>query len=334
MGDNSGRIMVTGGAGYVGALLTPRLLDAGWRVRVLDLLIYGREPLAAVADHPNLEIIEGDIREIDRVRRAVADCDVVIHLACISNDPSFELDPQLGKSINFDSLEPLVRAARDAGVRRFVYASSSSVYGIKQEENVNEDMPLEPLTDYSKFKAMGEQVVQQHRTDDFVPVVLRPATLCGYSPRQRLDLTVNILTNHAVNNGVIKVFGGEQKRPNLHVDDMVDAYLHVLGLPDDVVAEKVWNVSHVNHTVRRIAEIVRDMVGPDRVELTTVPTDDQRSYHVSAAKIEREVGFTPKRGVEDAVRDLIAAFDAKRLPDSMTDPLYFNIKRMQELALA
>ena len=333
MNDKGRRIMVTGGAGYVGALLTPRLLDAGWRVRVLDLLIYGREPLAAVADHPNLEIIEGDIRDPDAVRRAVADCDAAIHLACISNDPSFELDPQLGKSINFDSLEPLVQAARDAGVRRFIYASSSSVYGIKREENVNEDMPLEPLTDYSKFKAMGERVVQQHRTDEFVTVVLRPATLCGYSPRQRLDLTVNILTNHAVNNGVIKVFGGEQKRPNLHVDDMIDAYLHVLGLPDEAVAGKVWNVSRVNHTVRRIAEIIREIVGPDRVELATVPTDDQRSYHVSAGKIEREVGFTPKRGVEDAVRDLIAAFDAGRLPNSMTDPLYFNIKRMQELNL-
>lgn len=327
-------IFVTGGAGYVGAVLVPQMLARGYKVKVLDVYIYGEHVLDAVKDHPNLEQIKGDIRDQSLLRRVLPGCDTVIHLACISNDPSFELDPELGKSINYDAFTPLVEIARDSGVQRFIYASSSSVYGIKDVENVTEDVPLEPLTDYSRYKALCEEILLRYQSPDFTTVIIRPATVCGYSPRQRLDVIVNILTNHAVNTGKIKVFGGEQKRPNIHIQDMVDVYLMLLELPDERIAGQIYNAGYENHTVRELAEIVRKVVGPDKVELVTVPTDDHRSYHISSEKIARELGFRPRHTIEEAVRDLVRAFADGLLPNSMTDSRYFNIKRMQELNLS
>ena len=327
------RVLVTGGAGYVGAVLVPKMLAREYGVKVLDLYLYGEDVLDAVKDHPNLEQIKGDIRDQDLLRQVLPGCDTVIHLACISNDPSFELDPDLGKSINYDAFTPLVEIARDSGVRRFIYASSSSVYGVKEVENVTEDMPLEPLTDYSKYKALCEEILLRYQSPDFTTVIVRPATVCGYSPRQRLDVIVNILTNHAVNRGTIKVFGGEQRRPNIHIHDMVDVYLMLLELPDEKIAGRVYNAGYENHAVRELAEIVRGVVGPDKVELVTVPTDDHRSYHISSEKIARELGFRPTHTIEEAVRDLVQAFDDGRLPNPMTNPLYYNIKRMQEVGL-
>lgn len=326
-------VLVTGGAGYVGAALAPKLLEHGYRVKILDLYIYGNDVLDAVKDHPNLEQIQGDIRDQALLRRVLPGCDAVIHLACISNDPSFELNPDLGRSINYDAFTPLVEISKASGVRRFIYASSSSVYGVKEEENVDETMSLEPLTDYSKYKALCEEILLRYQSPDFTTVVLRPATVCGYSPRQRLDVIVNILTNHAVNRGEVKIFGGDQKRPNIHIQDMVEAYLLMLTLPDEQIAGRIYNVGYENHTVRQLAELVRDVVGSDKVNMLTVPTDDNRSYHVSSEKIARELGFLPRFTIEDAVRDLAQALTDGRLPNSMTDPRYFNIKRMQELDL-
>lgn len=326
--NTKGCVYVTGGAGYVGAVLVPKLLAAGYAVRVLDLFLYGEEPLAAVSAHPALTLIKGDLRDRALLERTLPGCDAVIHLACISNDPSFELDPALGKSINFDAFEPLVQVARDSGVKRFIYASSSSVYGIKEEENVTEDLPLEPLTDYSKFKAMCEEVLARYQSPEFTTVTIRPATVCGYSPRLRLDLTVNILTNHAVNRGKITVFGGEQRRPNIHIEDITDLYVDLLSRPVEQVAGQVWNAGYENHKVREIAQIVRKVVG-EQVEIVTEPTDDLRSYHISSKKIERDLGFVPKHTIEEAVRDLVAAFKAGLIPEPMTDIRYYNIKLMQ-----
>ena len=325
-------VLVTGGAGYVGAVLVPKLLAAGYGVSVLDLFLYGEDVLDSVRQDPKLRLIKGDLRHLPTVESALAGCDAVIHLACISNDPSFELDPELGKSINLDAFRPLVRAAKAAGVRRFIYASSSSVYGIKEGVAVTEDLPLEPLTDYSKFKAECERILEQEREPGFVALTLRPATVCGYSPRQRLDLVVNILTSHAVHNQKIKVFGGEQLRPNLHIEDMTDLYVQCLAAPDEQIDGRVWNAGYENHTVRKLAETVRDVVG-GAIALEVVPTDDNRSYHVSSERIRREFGFQPRHTIAHAVSDLHDAFMDGRVPDAMTASRYYNIRVMQEARL-
>jgi nucleoside-diphosphate-sugar epimerase len=331
-------VLVTGGAGYVGSALVPRLLDLGHTVTVLDLYMFGHDPLAPVGNHPRLIQIAGDLRHAAVVEKALAGCDSVIHLACISNDPSFELDPTLGKSINYDAFRPLVKAAKRAGVNRFIYASSSSVYGVKDEAEVTEDLPLAPLTDYSKYKAMCEDVLEQEREPGFSTLTIRPATICGYGPRQRLDVIVNILTNHAINNKQIKVFGGDQLRPNIHIDDMVRLYELVLTMPDTMIDGKVYNAGLDNVSVRDLAEIVRRVVERDNVfggtiALETVPTDDNRSYRVCSKKIANELGFRPEKSIEDAVRDLMAAVKDGRLNDTMNDIRYYNIKTMQAIRL-
>lgn len=320
-------VLVTGGAGYVGAVLVPKLLAAGHTVKVLDLYVFG-DVLAGVKGHPRLQEIQGDMRDEALLDASLRGCDAVIHLACISNDPSFELDPGLGKSINYDCFFPLVDLAKKHGVRRFVYASSSSVYGIKDVDAVTEDLPLEPLTDYSKYKAMCEEVLLSKRSPGFTTLILRPATVCGWSPRLRLDLSVNILTNHAVTNRKIIVFGGSQKRPNLHIEDMTDLYLQTLQWPDHRIDGRIYNAGWQNLKMMEIAEVVQSVVGPD-VAITTQPTNDLRSYHVDSSKIQRELGWEPRHTVEDAVRDLVRAFQAGKVPQSMTDPRWFNIKTMQ-----
>lgn len=331
-------VLVTGGAGYVGSVLVPRLLREGYRVRVLDLYIFGEHVLDAVKDHPNLEQIKGDIRDQALLRRVLPGCDAVIHLACISNDPSFELNPALSRSINYDAFEPLVRISKESGVRRFIYASTSSVYGVSDAENVTEDHPLVPITDYNKYKGLCEPILLEQQSPDFTTVVIRPATVCGYSPRQRLDLTVNILTNHAVNLGRITVFGGTQMRPNIHIEDMVDLYAMLLEVPDERIAGQIFNAGYQNRTIAEIAEIVRDVVQeelPERgeIEIVTTPSNDPRSYHISSEKIRRELGFVPKRTIEDAVRDLVAAFRGGKIPNPTTDVRYYNVKLMKALNL-
>lgn len=326
-------VYVTGGAGYVGSALIPRLLKDGYKVRVLDLYLYGDDIFGDAHDNPNLTEIKGDLRDQKLLARTIPGSDALIHLACISNDPSFELNPNLGKSINFDAFEPLVTIAKNAGVRRFIYASSSSVYGVKEVSNVTEDLPLEPLTDYSKFKAMCEEVLLKHCSAGFAGLTIRPATVCGYAKRQRLDVVVNLLTNHAVNNRKIKILGGDQMRPNLHIQDMVELYVQTLRWPAEKINRKIYNAGYHNHTVREIAQMVRKNVGGD-IAVEVVPTDDNRSYHISSAKIQKELGFSAAHTIEDAIRDLVAAFKDGRLPDSMTDSRYFNIKKMQEVKLS
>ncbi|OGK92608.1 MAG: UDP-glucose 4-epimerase [Candidatus Rokubacteria bacterium GWC2_70_24] len=321
-------VLVTGGAGYVGAVLVPKLLAHGYRVTVVDLYIFGEAALASVSGHPELRQVKGDIRDRALLERELTGVDAVIHLACISNDPSFELNPALGKSINYDAFLPLVDISKDRGVRRFIYASSSSVYGIKEEEDVTEDLPLTPLTDYSKYKALCEEVLLRAQAPGFTTLILRPATVCGDSPRLRLDLTVNILTNLAVNRGRITVFGGAQKRPNIHIEDVTDLYVQALEWDDARIAGETFNAGYENHTVAALAEMVRDVVGREQVSIETTPTNDHRSYHISSEKIKRALGFEPRRTVEDAVRDLTQAFRAGRIPDSMDDPRYYNIKTM------
>jgi len=332
------KVAVVGGGGYVGAVLVPRLLAEGYEVIVLDLFIYGEEPLAAVRSDPRLTVIKGDVRDQAMVRQAVAGCEAVIHLACISNDPSVELDPQLSQSVNYDSFGPCVKIAKDSGARRFIFASSGSVYGVSDSPQVTEDHPLLPVSLYNRFKAACEPVLFGEQSPSFTTVAIRPATICGYSPRQRLDLTVNILTNHAVNNGQITVFGGAQMRPNLHMQDMVDLYCLLLTVSDDQIAGQVFNAGYQNYTVADTAQVIREVVReelPERgeIEIVTTPSDDIRSYRLNSDKIERELGFVPRHTIEDGARDLIRAFTAGKLPAPMTDIRYSNIKMMKAIEL-
>jgi len=329
---NLNTILVPGGAGYVGSVLVPKLLSAGYKVKVLDLYIYGEDVLNEVKDNPNLIQIKGDLRNQNILKEIIPGCDAVIHLACISNDPSYELDPQLSKSINYDAFLPLVDISKASGVKRFIYASSSSVYGIKDEPEVTEDLPLEPLTDYSKYKALCEEYLQNAATDDFIVTTIRPSTVCGYSRRLRLDLTVNILTNHAINRGEITVFGGEQKRPNLHIEDMANLYLFLLEQPNHRIHKKIYNVGYENYKVREIAEMVNKTLGGS-IPIVTTPSNDNRSYHVSSKKIKEELGFEAKHTIQEAIFDLKRAFDEGKVPDPMHDIRYYNIKMMQTLKM-
>src|SRR3972149_6054207 len=325
-------LLVTGGAGYVGAVLVSKLLDKGYKVKVIDLYIYGEDVLSKVRNNPNLVEIRGDIRDRQLLEKEIPRTDAIIHLACISNDPSYELNPELGKSINYDAFIQLVDIAKKNKVKRFIYASSSSVYGIKEVPEVTEDIPLEPLTDYSKYKAKCEEILLKEATDDFIATIIRPATVCGYSPRMRLDLTVNLLTNYAVNTGEITIFGGEQMRPNIHIEDMTDLYVYLLELPKEKIHRKIYNAGYENYKVKEIAGMVQSIVGK-HVSIKTVPTNDIRSYHVSSKKIKDELGFSAKHTIEDAIVDLKKAFEQERIPNPMNDIRYYNIKAMQAVDL-
>jgi nucleoside-diphosphate-sugar epimerase len=286
-------------------------------------------------DDERLRVVKGDIRDTAHLSKELEGVDEVIHLACISNDTRFELDPDLGKSINYDCFEPMVAAAKAAAVKRFIYASTSSVYGVSDAPEVTEEHPLVPLTDYNRFKGMCEPLLLKYQSPDFTTVIIRPATVCGYSPRMRFDLTVNILTNHAVNRGKITVFGGTQQRPNIHVDDIAELYVELLKFPDEMIAGETFNAGYQNHTVAELAEMVKKVVEeemPERAPITieTTSSDDLRSYHVSSKKIAEKLGYVPKRSVEDAVRDLCRAFKAGQLPDSLEDDRYINVRYLKK----
>ena len=299
---------------------------------VLDLFIYDEHVLNGYNTSANLKTIKGDIRNQNLLKKTIQGCDVVIHLACISNDPSFELNPKLGRSINLDAFRPLVEISKEAGVKRFIYASSSSVYGIKEEPDVHEGMSLEPLTDYSRFKADCEKILDEYQSSDFTTVTFRPATVCGYSPRQRLDVVVNILTNLAYHKREISVFGGNQLRPNINIADMVEAYMILLNAPKEKIAGEIFNVGYENHSVLQLAKIVREVIGKD-VVLKTTPSDDNRSYHISSGKITKILGFTAKHTIREAVLGLKKAFEKNLLPNALENECYYNTKRMQSLNL-
>jgi nucleoside-diphosphate-sugar epimerase len=331
------KVLVTGGAGYCGARLIPQLLARGYRVTVYDIMFFGNQFLPR--HDANLRVVDGDIRDSAKFAAAVAGHDAVVHLACISNDASFELDEDLSTSINLNAFEPLVLAAKQAGVRRFVYASSSSVYGVSDKPDVTEDHPLVPLTLYNKYKGMCEPLLKKYTDPNFTGVIFRPATVCGYSPRQRLDLSVNILTNHAVNAGKITVFGGSQLRPNLHIQDYCEAVQLFLTAPTDKLQNEIFNVGYQNLSLMEIADLVRRVVGeemPNRrqVEIVTTPTDDIRSYHINSDKIKRVLGYVPRHTIEDAVRELCRAFLANKIPNSMEDDRYYNVRLLKRLKAA
>ncbi len=328
------KLLVTGGAGYCGSVLVPQLLDMGYKVTVYDIMYYGSDFLPK--DNPNLTVVEGDIRDVEKLSQALEGQDAVLSLACISNDASFVLDENLSTSVNLDAFEPMVAAAKKAGVKRFVYASSSSVYGVSDQPDVTEDHPLVPLTLYNKYKGMCEPILAKYTDENFVGVTYRPATVCGYGPRQRLDLSVNILTNHAINNGKITVFGGDQLRPNLHVQDYADLCKVLLEADNDLIADEIFNCGYENMSIMNIAKLVKKVVEEEfpelgDIDIVTTPSDDNRSYHINSDKITRVTGFKPKFSIEDAIRDLCKAFREDKLPDSFDNDWYFNVRTMQKI---
>ena len=330
-------VLVTGGAGFCGSLLVPQLLDKGYAVTVYDIMYFGDDFLPK--ENPNLTVIKGDIRDTAKLATALAGKDAVISLACISNDASFELDEELSTTVNLDAFEPMVLAAKRAGVKRFVYASSSSVYGVSDQPDVTEDHPLVPLTLYNKYKGMCEPLLKKHTDDNFVGVIFRPATVCGSAPRQRLDLSVNILTNHAVTNGKIRVFGGEQLRPNLHVQDYCDLCMLLLEAPAEKVQNETFNCGYQNMSIMHIAELVKDVVEelmPEKapIEIVTEPSDDIRSYHINSDKIRRTLGFEPKHSIKEAVGDLVKALKNDKLPNSMSNDWYYNVRTLKSRGAA
>lgn len=328
------KVLVTGGAGYCGSVLVPQLLDMGYKVTVFDIMYYGDDFLPK--DNPNLTVIKGDIRDTVSLAKALNGMDAVLSLACISNDASFVLDENLSTSVNLEAFEPMVKAAKNAGVKRFVYASSSSVYGVSDEPNVTEDHPLVPLTLYNKYKGMCEPILAKYTDKDFVGVTFRPATVCGYGPRQRMDLSVNILTNHAINKGKITVFGGDQLRPNLHVQDYSDLCKLLLEADEELIADQIFNCGYENMSIMDIAKLVKKVVEkefPDlgEIDIETTPSDDNRSYHINSDKITQVTGFKPKHSIEDAVRDLCTAFRDGKLPNSFDNDWYYNVRTMQKI---
>ena len=331
------KIFVTGGAGYCGARMVPQLLELGYEVTVYDTCFFGSDflPLGNAKFH----LIKGDIRDTDHLERSCKDHDIFVNLACISNDASFELNEALSTSVNLDAFLPMVKAAKRSGLKRFIYASSSSVYGVSDAPEVTEDHPLVPLTLYNKYKGMCEPLLIQEATDDFVVTIFRPATVCGYSPRQRLDVSVNILTNQAINANKITVFGGSQRRPNIHIQDYIDVVKSLIVAPAAKIQRQIFNVGNENLTISAIAEIVRRVVVrnfPEKsnLEIAQSESNDNRSYHINSDKIANVLGFRATRTVEDAVQELCDAFKKGLLPDSLVDEKYFNVKTLKRLAVS
>ena len=327
-------VLVTGGAGYVGSALVPELLQKGYNVTVYDLYLYG-DVFSHLKDNPNLVEIKADIRNKKKLIEATKNVDAIIHLACISNDPSYELDPTLGKSINYDAFLNLLDAAKANNVKRFIYASTSSVYGVKKGKDVRETTPCEPLTDYSKYKLECEKLLLEFgkKNSEIEHVIVRPATVCGYAPRLRLDLIVNILTIHALINKKIKIFGGSQLRPNINIKDMVGVYELLLSAPRDKINGEIFNAGYQNYTVEELAKIVKNAIGDRDIISEYVQTDDMRSYHINSDKIKNVLGFMPRYTIEDAVKSIKVAYEGGLIIDGLNNPVYHNIKMMQKVKL-
>ncbi|WP_428079393.1 NAD-dependent epimerase/dehydratase family protein [Candidatus Pelagibacter sp.] len=332
--SNSKKIFITGGAGYCGSRLVPFLLEKGHIIKVYDIMHYGSDHLPR--NNENLEIIKGDIRDSDLIYKESKGYDIFVNLACISNDASFVLDEKLSSTVNMEAFEPMVIAAKKAGIKRFIYASTSSVYGVSKEKNVTETHPLVPLTLYNKFKGDCEPLLFKHTDEKFIGVAFRPATVCGYAPRLRLDLSVNILTNHAVNNRKILVFGGDQLRPNLYIQDYCEAVNTFIEAEENKIQNEIFNVGYQNLSIKQIAELVKKVVEEKTpqekpIEIEYQKSDDNRSYHINSDKIKKVLNFAPQFSIEYAISELCEAFNNKLIPDSFDNDIYYNVRTLKKI---
>ena len=310
-------ILVTGGCGYKGSVLVPKLLACGYKVRVLDTMWFGN----FLAPHPNLSVIQGDVRDIDRI--SLDDIDTVIHLSSVANDPCGDLDPKLTWEISALATMQLADKAARTGVAQFIYASSGSVYGVKEEEQVTEDLELKPISEYNKTKMVSERVLLSY-ADKMVVQIVRPATVCGYSPRMRLDVSVNLLTMQALSKGKITVFGGAQTRPNIHIDDITDLYLFFIDHPK---VTGIFNAGFENISILDIANLVTKHV---KVEIAVTESNDPRSYRVNSDRL-LATGFRPKKTVDDAIKEIIAKYRDGTLKD---EDHFYNLRWMEKTVLA
>ncbi len=306
------RIFLTGACGYKGTVLTQKLLDRGCKVTAFDIMWFGNY----LPDHDNLTVIEGDLR--DEESYDLSGHDAVIHLASVANDPCSDLEPLLTWEISCLATMQLMDKAVRSGIERFIYASSGSVYGVKEEEQVTEDLTLKPISEYNKTKMVAERVLLSY-ADRMKVQIVRPATVCGYSPRMRLDVAVNMLTIQALTKGEITVFGGTQVRPNIHMDDITDVYLHLLGNPQH---QGVFNAGFENISILDIAERVNKYIP---TKITTTPSNDPRSYRINSDKLLAS-GFTPKKTVDDAIREIVDLYKAGTLKN---EDRHYNLKWMQ-----
>ncbi len=325
------KIFITGGAGYVGSYLVPYLLKKGHQVKIFDTMYFGSSFLE---QNRNLKIIRGDIRDTEKLKLECKEFDYFIHLACISNDASYVLDEKLSKSINFDAFEPMVIAAKESKIKRFIYASTSSVYGISEKRDVKEDHPLVPLTLYNKFKGMCEPLLFKHTDNNFEGVVFRPATVCGYAPRLRLDLSVNILSNHAFYKNLITVFGGDQLRPNLNIKDYCASVDLLMSADIKKVKDEIFNIGYENMSIIKIAELVKKTFFErysKNIDIIKTETNDNRSYHINSDKIKNVLGFKPQYSIKEAINSLFDAFENKKVFNTFDNDIYHNVKRMQNL---
>jgi nucleoside-diphosphate-sugar epimerase len=322
------RILLTGGAGYIGSVLTKKLLKLDYQLVILDALFYSDIGIRDLTAHSSLAVVNADLRDLSALKKSLSDVDCIIHLAAISNDPSAELDVNLTRQINLEIYPSLLAEAVKAGVRRFINLSSIGVYGINFNNNVTEEDRLNPLTEYAVCKAKSEEIVQRHDNEKFTTVSLRCGTVCGWSPRMRLDLSTNTLAAYAIASKKLTVWGGEQKRPQIHIDDITDFIIKLLTISPKKIGGKVFNAAGHNTTVMEIAKTIKDVMNGD-LELTNAPPrSDERSYHVSSDKIAKELGFTMTKTVRDAVVDIMRAYQDGLWKDP-DDSLYHNVKRMR-----
>tara|TARA_B100001248_G_scaffold260540_1_gene249060 strand:+ start:76834 stop:77871 length:1038 start_codon:yes stop_codon:yes gene_type:complete len=329
------KVLITGGFGYVGSRLTPHLLEEGYSVSVIDLMLYGDSGLVALKNDPKFpewekrfSFFQEDIRDPKAVAEAMEGVDGVIHLAGISNDPTGEIDEVLTRQVNYDAIGILLATAKKAGVSRFINASSSSVFGIKSEAQISEGLEPEPITYYSKYKMLSEWLVVAASAPDMCTVNIRPATVCGVSARQRFDLTVNKLTADGVQKGVITVHGGQQRRPNVGMTDMVEIYSVLLKKDPAQINGRTFNFGFENHKVIEIAEIIRDELKDLNVEIKVTDAFDQRDYHISSEKILNELDYKPVSSIRQEVRSLRKALELGSYPDVEADT-YYNMRSMQ-----
>ena len=307
-------LLVTGACGYKGSVLVPKLLAAGHQVTAFDVQWFGNE----LPSHHRLDVIAGDVRDIHAV--PLKGVDAIIHLASVANDPCGDLDPRLTWEISALATMRLADQAVRKGVRQFIYASSGSVYGVKNEPEVTEDLEPEPLTEYNKTKMVAERVLLSY-ADQMAVQIVRPATVCGVSPRMRLDVSVNMLTMQALTRGRITVFGGDQVRPNIHIDDITDLYIFLLERPG---ITGVFNAGFENISIREIAERVARSIP---AEIIVTPSNDPRSYRQNSDKL-RAAGFAPRKTVDDAIREIVVAYQRGELKDI---DRWHNLKWMQRM---